>query len=283
MLGRFRKKKNEKAANPELPFRAYTGSEPYVFISYAHADSDIVFPIINELNNRKIIMWYDEGIEAGSEWPQVIADKILKCSKFMLFISPNSMKSRNVRQEINFANSNHKQILPVYIKKTKVNAGIDMTISVFQSVFYYAYKNDTEDFYMKVVKALSEGFVEDGAGETVLEQADTGAVLRLDETGDPMLPPVIHLPKEGIFTIGRFDVTVGVNQSDFEFSKDTRNISRKHASFEYTDAGYTVTDLGSKAGTWINGRTIPRNIPQVLESGVQISFGNGGANYIFEL
>jgi hypothetical protein len=34
--------------SPELkiPFEAYNGSEPYLFVSYAHKDSHVVFPEI---------------------------------------------------------------------------------------------------------------------------------------------------------------------------------------------------------------------------------------------
>jgi pSer/pThr/pTyr-binding forkhead associated (FHA) protein len=51
------------------------------------------------------------------------------------------------------------------------------------------------------------------------------------------------------------------------------------------DGGYTVTDLGSMGGTWINGYKIPADTPQPVESGCRISFGSGsgGASYIFEL
>jgi hypothetical protein len=273
----------KKKAKPETPFNAYNGTNPYVFVSYAHVDSHMVFPIIRELNKRGVLMWYDEGIESGEEWPQVIADRILACEKMLLFISPDSVKSHHVRQEINFANSKRKQILPVYIKPTQLNAGVEMTISVFQSVYYYAFKNNEGDFYSQVTKALAGDFVDAGAEVTFL--ANSGeALLRLDEYGDKTLPVVIHFSNREAFSIGRFDVSVGTKRSDFEFNADTKNISRRHAVFGYEDgAGYTVTDLGSKAGTWVNGRKIPPHTPQAIESGYHISFGNGGASYVFEV
>jgi len=271
--------KKEKTA--KLPFSAYSGSEPCVFISYAHADSDIVYPIIKELHMRNVHIWYDEGIDVGTEWPQKIADKILGCSKFILFISQAASNSNHVRQEINFANSKYKQILPVYIKPTQLNAGLEMTLSVFQAIFYYAFKNDELGFYNQLYAAITEGFIQ--ADEEFTELIHFGeTLLRLDEYGDRTLPPVIHLPEQGTFSIGRFDVSVGVKQSDFEFSKDKKNISRRHAVFECTPQGCTVTDLGSKAGTWVDMRKIPPHVPVLLASGCRVSFGNVGASYIFE-
>ncbi len=53
-------------------FKPYEGSRPYVFISYSHRDSDRVLDIISELDRRKLRLWYDEGIPAGSDWPKNI-------------------------------------------------------------------------------------------------------------------------------------------------------------------------------------------------------------------
>ena len=44
------------------PFSAYQGSEPYVFVSYAHEDCDVVFPEILWLRDQGFNIWYDEGI-----------------------------------------------------------------------------------------------------------------------------------------------------------------------------------------------------------------------------
>jgi pSer/pThr/pTyr-binding forkhead associated (FHA) protein len=110
----------------------------------------------------------------------------------------------------------------------------------------------------------------------------SGIMLRLHEHGDKTLPLVIHMPAQGRFTVGRFDMSVGVKQSDFEFIKETKGVSRRHAEFICSDDVYSVMDLGSKAGTWVNGRQIPPNTPQSLEPGCCVSFGNSGADYIFE-
>ena len=42
---------------------AYEGNENYIFVSYAHKDSDRVIPIIEELDAAGFRIWYDSGIE----------------------------------------------------------------------------------------------------------------------------------------------------------------------------------------------------------------------------
>ena len=48
-----------------LPFKAYTGDEPYIFISYKHADSDIVYPVIKQMHDLGFNLWYDAGLPHG--------------------------------------------------------------------------------------------------------------------------------------------------------------------------------------------------------------------------
>ena len=42
------------------PFEAYEGTEPFIFISYAHRDSEIVYEEITELHESGYKIWYDE-------------------------------------------------------------------------------------------------------------------------------------------------------------------------------------------------------------------------------
>lgn len=118
---------------------------------------------------------------------------------------------------------------------------------------------------------------------TQLDEDPVGVCLRL--VGDPSLPREIpvNLAPGAAFTIGRFDVSVGHKQSDFEFDKRTKAVSRHHAVIErQSDGSYTVMDLSSAAGTFVDGiRALP-NVPQRLERGSRIAFGTGGADYVWE-
>ena len=51
----------------------YAGHEPYIFLSYAHADAPAVMAIAARLEAAGLRVWYDGGIEVGSEWPEYIA------------------------------------------------------------------------------------------------------------------------------------------------------------------------------------------------------------------
>jgi len=84
------------------------------------------------------------------------------------------------------------------------------------------------------------------------------------------------------FSIGRFDANVGISQSDFEFDRTEKSVSRRHAVIERSPDGYYIIDIGSSTGTFINRSKIALNVPYKLTHGDKISFGNRGADYKWE-
>lgn len=107
--------------NPNAPFSAYEyqkWKEPYLFVSYAHADSAQVFPYIKKLHGDGFRIWYDEGIPFSSEWDEEIAAALEGAAMMVLFISPISVQRPNVLKELRFAIANKKSIMPMYLKET---------------------------------------------------------------------------------------------------------------------------------------------------------------------
>jgi len=50
-------------------------------------------------------------------------------------------------------------------------------------------------------------------------------------------------------------------------------VSRHHAAITYADGVYTIKDLGSTNGTWVNNKRLLAQMPVVLQSGDQIRLG----------
>ena len=121
--------------------------EKYIFISYSHADKDVVFPIIERLNAEGFRIWYDSCINFGSNWRSKIEEKIKGCSAFISFQSKSySHKSVYCSQEIYHADSNDKNILYIFLEKLKekeITEGIRHPHNETQSAFLYQYyEND---------------------------------------------------------------------------------------------------------------------------------------------
>lgn len=112
----------------------YNGYDNYLFISYAHKDSALVLPIAKELQNRGFLIWYDSGIEAGTEWPAYIEERIKSCCRVLVFLSENSTNSRNCRNEINYALMLEKEILIAYLEETNLASGMDLQLNSLQYI-----------------------------------------------------------------------------------------------------------------------------------------------------
>lgn len=123
---------------------AYEGPENYVFISYAHKDTDLVFPILEELRCRGYRIWYDDGIAPGSEWPEDIAQHLNNSAMAIAFVSPNSMASVNCRREINFALSKQKPFLSIILQPTEMPLGMELQLSAQQSVIRHNYRSESQ-------------------------------------------------------------------------------------------------------------------------------------------
>ncbi len=129
----------------------YRGNSPYIFISYAHADSSRVFPIIETLHENGYRVWYDEGIDPGTEWPEFIAERISSCGYFIAFISDKSINSENCKDEMNFARDLGKERLLVYLEDVQLPPGMQMRLNRMQAVFHHKYDRE-EAFYDRVFK-----------------------------------------------------------------------------------------------------------------------------------
>lgn len=135
-------------------FKAYEGDEKYIFVSYSHADADIVYPIIERLNEEGYRVWYDDGIVPGSEWPENIAAHLDKCTTFIFFASPNSVASDNCKREVNFALSRKKNFFTISLVPTQLSLGLELQISTQQNILFYEYK-DIVKFYDTLFFATS--------------------------------------------------------------------------------------------------------------------------------
>lgn len=121
-------------------------NKPYVFISYAHLDSDAVLPCLEAMGQSDISLWYDEGIEAGSEWPEYIAQKVIDCDKFVLFMSKGYLNSVNCKRELNFAISRKKDILTIFVEDVQLSPGVEMQLGPYQAIHSNRF-NTTEAFH----------------------------------------------------------------------------------------------------------------------------------------
>ena len=129
----------------------YEGDEKYIFVSYCHKDSEEVFPIIEQMVKDGYRVWYDEGINPGNDWPEIIADHLSRCSVCIAFISEKSVDSHDCRREINFALLKKKTLISIYLEDVELTAGLEMQLTTTQSILKYNL-SDFDNFLKKLYK-----------------------------------------------------------------------------------------------------------------------------------
>ena len=130
----------------------YSGDEPFIFASYSHRDMDKVFSIIRGFQQRGYRVWFDEGIDPGTEWDEYIADHIDKSTYMLAFLSENYFGSSNCRDELAFARDMEKPLLLVYITDDELPPGMKLRLSRLQAIHWYSYDDKTL-FYEKAASA----------------------------------------------------------------------------------------------------------------------------------
>ena len=97
-------------------FKPYEGTRPFLFVSYAHRQSDAVVSTIRILHERGYRLWYDEGIPAGSDWPANISHHMHSCERVLFFVSKRSLESPNCYSEMMTAARLNKAILVIMLE-----------------------------------------------------------------------------------------------------------------------------------------------------------------------
>lgn len=134
------------------PFKPYTGTEPYAFVSYSHKDKGFVYPEILRLHQEGFRIWYDEGIVPGTDCHDGMAKGIDGATCFLVFISPNAVVSEYVKNEIHHALDLEKRFLAIHLKETKLEGGLKLRMNRHQYILRY--EMSIERFSEKLFDAL---------------------------------------------------------------------------------------------------------------------------------
>lgn len=132
--------------------KPYQGNEPYLFISYAHADEQAVGSVLEHLEQNGVRFWYDDGIEAGSEWPEYIAQRLASANMMIAFVSNAYAVSDNCRKEMHYSVSNKIKTINVFLEDADLTPG--MTLQIGNIFALMKYRMEEREFYDRLDQAL---------------------------------------------------------------------------------------------------------------------------------
>lgn len=210
----------------EKPFKAYSGDEPFIFVSYSHDDSELVFPELARFRSLGYNIWYDEGLSAGNNWTNELATRLNQCSLAIYIITPNSVLSRHCANEVHYALDMEKPVLAVHFRPSVLPPGLRLQLGSIQGIMKFELSE--ADYDEKLREALAR-HLGDECTSTELDIAST------PQTPLPALPM-------GIVTLLRIelveahDLALELGDNYAEMALDIRDrlreISKKHNGAE---------------------------------------------------
>jgi len=252
----------------DKPFAAYKGDEPYVFASYSHDNSSAVFPELIWLKERGFNIWYDEGIEAGTEWREEIGGAVKNASLFLYFVSPESAQSENCHREVSLADKEHVPIVAIHLKNTDLPDGLDLTLSDRQAILKYEIPK--QEYQRKLQSSISS-YLDQRAIQPVVEErkrtvpilASAAGVIVLASglffynqqtiTNDPIDLAALHsigvLPFANMSTNEEIGFLAdGLSEDILDNLAQTENIkvASRSASFQFMERGQDPSTIGEK-------------------------------------
>jgi len=148
---------------------AYTGNEPYIFVSYCHKDPQVQV-LMKEMAANGFRFWYDEGIKSGRSWSEEISRRLKGCCQFVVFLTPNAVASDNVKDEIHIAKKYKIDLQVIYLEETVLDDGLELMLDRTQGILLYKF-GDTRMRLRKLVQALKAEAQQNTAEQVNQEQA----------------------------------------------------------------------------------------------------------------
>jgi formylglycine-generating enzyme required for sulfatase activity len=95
--------------------------EAHIFISYARADSEFALRLARDLRSKGVNIWVDQlDIPPGNRWDRAIEQALQTCDRLLIILSPASVGSENVMDEVAFALDREKRIVPVLHRRCEI-------------------------------------------------------------------------------------------------------------------------------------------------------------------
>ncbi len=93
---------------------------PHTFISYARKDGAFALQLAQALRDAGVEIWIDQrNLSVGTRWDDDVQQALETCEHFLIILSPASIQSENVKNEIAVALDENKIIVPVLYRDCK--------------------------------------------------------------------------------------------------------------------------------------------------------------------
>ena len=88
----------------------------FIFVSYSRRDQAYVGKLIQALEEKNLPVWLDARVNYGEAWLRAIQESLEKSNVFLLVMSPRSLESDWVQDELLYARKLKKPIFPLLLE-----------------------------------------------------------------------------------------------------------------------------------------------------------------------
>jgi len=94
---------------------------PFAFFSYSRDDSQFALQLATDLKASGFPVWLDQlDIRPDQRWDKAVEDALANCPRMLVILSPSSVGSTNVLDEVSFALEEQKIVIPVLHRECKI-------------------------------------------------------------------------------------------------------------------------------------------------------------------
>ena len=91
------------------------------FFSYSRVDSEFVLRLAKDLRAAGANVWLDQlDIGGGQRWDNAVQEALRRCPSQIVVLSPDSVSSDNVMDEVSYALEEHKKVIPVLYRECEI-------------------------------------------------------------------------------------------------------------------------------------------------------------------
>ena len=135
-----------------------TEKQRLIFISYSRTNRGFALELARELKASGFRVWFDQlDIPTGARWDDEIEKALTECEIFMVILTPQSIASNNVKDEIGYAIDSNKRILPILLE----HANVPFRLRRFQ---YVDFTNKSNNEGIDAAKQLLRKLINEPTG-----------------------------------------------------------------------------------------------------------------------
>ncbi|MBM3459524.1 MAG: TIR domain-containing protein, partial [Armatimonadetes bacterium] len=192
------------AAGPAAGAQPFTPAAPpggaEVFISFSSRDRPAALRIVDLLEAAGVSVWLDQTrIVGGANYGSEIVRGVKNCRVLLLICSNASLRSRNVKQEIQLAWKYERPYLPLLLERTGFPEQVEYWLEGWQWV--EVLDRPPAEWLPEVLRALAAAGVHVGAGSVPTAEVVAPRFRDLGGAQEAAPPPLHGL--EGLHTLAR--------------------------------------------------------------------------------